>query len=178
MKLIEAINQSHLEKIQNLYNEAFPSAERKSFSRLIQTRDKGNAEILAIENENNDFLGLAITAMYKDLVLLDYFAILPTQRGAGIGSKIFQSLKQKYANKRFFLEIERTDIPADNQHQRQKRKAFYLKNGMSNMPFFVNLCGMEMEILANNCKLDYEEYFSLYHNLFGKDISQYISLVK
>ena len=130
MKLIEAINQSHLEKIQNLYNESFPSAERKSFSRLIQTRDKGNAEILAIENENNDFLGLAITAMYKDLVLLDYFAILPTQRGAGIGSKIFQSLKQKYANKRFFLEIERTDIPADNQHQRQKRKAFYLKNGM------------------------------------------------
>lgn len=75
MKLIEAINQNQLEKIQNLYNEAFPLPERKSFSRLIQTRDKGNAEILAIENENDDFLGLAITAIYKDLVLLDYFAI-------------------------------------------------------------------------------------------------------
>ena len=73
MKLIEAINQNQLEKIQNLYNEAFPLPERKSFSRLIQTRDKGNAEILAIEND--DFLGLAITAIYKDLVLLDYFAI-------------------------------------------------------------------------------------------------------
>ena len=49
---------------------------------------------------------------------------------------------------------------------------------MTTMTFFVNLCSMEMEILANNCKLDYEEYFGLYHNLFGKDISQYISLVK
>ena len=178
MKLVEAHDVNRLNKIQDLYNEAFPLAERKSFSLLLKTRDSGQAEILSIENENNDFLGLAITAQYLDLVLLDYFAIASTQRGSGIGSKVFQLLKQRYADKRFFLEIERTDVPADNQLIRQKRKAFYLKHGMKNAPFMVNLCGVEMEILAHDCELSFQDYFNLYHSLFGAHISRYISLAK
>ncbi len=178
MHLIEAFNQNRLNKIQDLYIEAFPQTERKSFDLLLKTRDNGQAEILSIENENNDFLGLAITAQHQDMVLLDYFAISPNQRSSGIGSKVFQLLKQRYADKRFFLEIERTDIVADNQLQRQKRKAFYLKNGMQDMPFTVNLCGIEMEILAYNCKLSFQDYFNLYHCLFGEHISRYISLAK
>ena len=178
MKLVEARSQERLDKIQNLYNEAFPSLERKPFALLLKTRDNGQAEILAVENEDNDFLGLVITNQYKDMVLLDYFAIAPNQRSSGIGSKVFQLLKQRYGGKRFFLEIERTDVGADNQRQRQKRKAFYLKNGMQNMPFVVNLGGVEMEVLADNCRIDFEDYFSLYHNLFGDKISKGISLVK
>ena len=178
MHLIEALNQNRLNKIQDLYVEAFPQAERKSFELLLKTRDNGQAEILSVENENNDFLGLAITAQYQDMVLLDYFAISPNQRSSGVGSKVFQLLKQRYADKRFFLEIERTDIVADNQLQRQKRKAFYLKNGMQNMPFLVDLFGVEMEILTHNCELNFDDYFTLYHSLFGEKISQYISLVK
>ncbi len=178
MHLIEALNQNRLNKIQDLYIEAFPQAERKPFDLLLKTRDNGKAEILSVENENNDFLGLAITAQHQDMVLLDYFAISPNQRSSGVGSKVFQLLKQRYADKRFFLEIERTDIVADNQLQRQKRKAFYLKNGMQNMPFSVNLCGIEMEILAYHCELSFQDYFNLYHNLFGERISRHISLIK
>lgn len=178
MYLIEALNQNRLNKIQDLYIEAFPQAERKPFDLLLKTRDSGQAEILSVENENNDFLGLAITAQYQDMILLDYFAISPNQRSSGVGSKVFQLLKQRYADKRFFLEIERTDIVADNQLQRQKRKAFYIKNGMKNMPFRVNLCGVEMEILAHDCYLSFQDYFNLYHNLFGERISRHISLIK
>lgn len=178
MKLVEAVDKNRLNKIQNLYIEAFPSTERKSFDLLLKTRDNGQAEILSIENENNDFLGLVITAQYLDMVLLDYFAISPNLRSAGIGSKVFQLLKQRYANNRFFLEIECADVSADNQLQRQKRKAFYIKNGMKNMPFRVNLCGIEMEILAYNCYLSFQDYFNLYHSLFGEHISRHISLAK
>ena len=178
MKLTEALDQNLLAQIQTLYLEAFPKEERKPFSLLLQTREKGQSEILAIENEQNDFLGLAITAKHKDMVLLDYFAISSRQRSNGIGSKAFQNIKHRYADKRFFLEIERTDIAADNQMQRQKRKNFYIKNGMQNVPFMVNLLGVEMEILAHNCQLKYEDYFNLYHTLFGNHISQHIHLVK
>ncbi len=178
MHLIEAFNQNRLNNIHDLYIEAFPAAERKSFDLLLKTRDKGHAEILSIENDHNDFLGLAITAQHNDLVLLDYFAISANQRCSGIGSKVFQLLKQRYADKRFFLEIERTDIVADNLQQRQKRKAFYLKNGMQNVPFLVDLLGVEMEILSHNCELNFEDYFGLYHCLFGEHISQHISLIK
>lgn len=178
MKLTEALDKNLLDKIQSLYIEAFPKEERKPFSLLLQTRDKGQSEILAIENEHNDFLGLAITAKHKDMVLLDYFAISSHQRSSGIGSKAFQNIKQRYKDKRFFLEIERVDIDADNKIQRQKRKSFYLKNGMQNVPFMVDLMGTEMEILADNCQLEYKDYFNLYHTLFGNHISQHIHLVK
>lgn len=178
MKLVTELDKKRLKKIQDLYIEAFPLTERKSFDSLLKNKDNGHAEILSVENENNDFLGLAITAQHQDMVLLDYFAISPNQRSSGVGSKVFQLLKQRYADKRFFLEIERTDIVADNQLQRQKRKAFYLKNGMRNMPFLVDLFGVEMEILTHNCELNFDDYFTLYHSLFGKNISQHISLVK
>lgn len=178
MKLITELDKNRLKKIQDLYNEAFPQAERKAFDLLLKTRDNGHAEILSVENENNDFLGLAITAQYQDMVLLDYFAISPHLRSAGIGSKVFQLLTQRYADRRFFLEIERADVTANNQLQRKKRKAFYLKNGMQNVPFTVNLCGIEMEILAYHCELSFHDYFNLYHSLFGERISRHISLVK
>ncbi len=177
MKLTEAHDKNLLAQIQTLYLEAFPKEERKPFSLLLETREKGQSEILAIENEHNDFLGLAITAKHKDMVLLDYFAISSHHRSSGFGSKAFQNIKQRYADKRFFLEIERTDIAADNQVQRQKRKNFYLKNGMQNAPFMVDLLGVEMEILAHNCQLEYKDYFNLYHTLFGNHISQHIHLV-
>ena len=37
MKLVEARSQERLDKIQNLYNEAFPSLERKPFALLLKT---------------------------------------------------------------------------------------------------------------------------------------------
>ena len=43
-------------------------------------------EILSIENDTGDFLGLAITILYNGIVLLDYFAVDDSQRDGGIGS--------------------------------------------------------------------------------------------
>lgn len=124
-------------------------------------------EILAAENNHKDFTGLAITARHRDLVMLDYFAIPPCHRQGGVGSKVFRMLKERYAGQRFFLEIESTLVKAENAEQRKRRKAFYLKNGMVDMPFTVDAFGVEMEILADGCSLEFEEYRDLYHSLFG-----------
>lgn len=35
------------------------------------------------------------------------------------------------------------------------------------MPFTVDAFGVEMEILADGCSLEFEEYRDLYHSLFG-----------
>ena len=178
MKLVEAKQKKQLISIRSLYQEAFPEQERKPFSLILQKRRREQAEILAVENEKNEFLGLAITAKYQDMVLLDYFAVSKHQRSSGIGSKIFQMLKQRHKEKRFFLEIESTQTLADNMEQRLKRKAFYLKNGMQKVPFLVNLRGIEMEILCADCDLCFDEYWTLYHRIFGQNISQHISMIK
>lgn len=167
MRLIETPCDARLAQIEELYHEAFPVEERKPFSLILEKNREGSVEILAAENNHKDFTGLAITARHRDLVLLDYFAISPRHRQGGVGSKVFRMLKERYAGKRFFLEIESTLVKAENAEQRKRRKAFYLKNGMVNLPFTVDAFGVEMEILADRCSLEFDEYRDLYHNLFG-----------
>lgn len=159
----------NLEKIKNLYLTAFPKNERKPFDLISEKCDSGSMEIIAIQNDNNDFLGLAITILYDDMVLLDYFAIAPESRGKNIGSTALKQLFERYKNKRFILEIENTEVECNNLQERKRRKAFYIRNGMSVMPYKVNLIGVEMEIMTRNCDVTYEEYYSIYKNTFSDE---------
>ena len=153
MRLIETPCAACLAQIEKLYYEAFPVEEQKPFSVILEKNREGSMEILAAENNHKDFTGLAI--------------ISPCHRQGGVGSKVFRMLKERYAGQRFFLEIESTLVKAENAEQRKRRKAFYLKNGMVDMPFTVDAFGVEMEILADGCSLEFEEYRDLYHSLFG-----------
>lgn len=102
------------------------------------------------------------------MVLLDYFAVAANKRGKGVGSAAIQLLKERYANKRFFLEIERTDVKAENLEERCRRREFYLKNGLAPISLFVELFKVEMEVLTNHCMVSFEEYYQLYIETFGK----------
>lgn len=175
MKLSEAWQDEQLHNIRCLYEAAFPTSEKKPFSLILEKRGKGMAEILSIEKDDGEFLGLAIMVGYRDLALLDYFAVSESQRGNGIGSTAFQMLKKRYADKRFFIEIEDTAVKAANHDERLSRKNFYLRNGMKNLPFYVNLLGVEMEILSNACTLTFEEYHELYQKTFGSSISKNVT---
>lgn len=165
MKIVKAISNKQLSDIRNLYLSAFPDAEQKPFSMIKKLCNMGKSEMLCLESDNGDFLGLAITVLYEDLVLLDYFAISPEGRGKGTGSNALQILKEKYAGKRFFLEIESTLDPQNCPEERTRRKSFYLRGGMSVMPFEVDLFGVKMEILTNGCTVTYEDYHNLYRSI-------------
>ena len=63
MTLVEAYDIERLAKIQALYQEAFPVSERKPFKLMIKKREEGVMELQALENEQNEFCGLAITIL-------------------------------------------------------------------------------------------------------------------
>lgn len=165
MKIVNAISNKQLSNIEKLYLEAFPKAERKPFAMIKKLCSRGKSEMLSIESDNGDFLGLAITVLYEDLVLLDYFAISPEGRGKGTGSEALQFLKGNYADKRFFLEIESTLDSQNCPEERTRRKSFYLRSGMTEMPFEVDLFGVHMEILTNGCTVTYEDYYNIYRSV-------------
>ncbi len=168
MQLTETFDETVLAMIQNLYQEAFPPEERKPFALILQKRAEGAMRIHAILNGEDVFQGMAMVILYKDMALLDYFAIQPQMQGNGAGSKALCLLRKEYGTKRFFLEIERTGVPAANAVQRQKRKAFYLKNGLVQTSLLVELFGVEMEVLADACEICFEEYYRLYAETFGE----------
>lgn len=197
IRLVKAGQRQQISNIRKLYQEAFPAAERKPFS-LIQCKCReGVTEMLAIENEDGTFLGLAITILDRDIALLDYFAIAPGCREGGVGSAAFGLLKKRYEKRRFILEIENTttaNIECDPavkklndaekreavkqiQKQRLRRKSFYLRNGMTQLPFYVNLFGVDMEMLSCGCAVEFEEYRGVYEHVYGRFAAGKIRLV-
>lgn len=168
----------NLNKIEKLYITAFPKIERKPFDLILEKCNNGSMQIISILNDSNDFLGFAIMILHADMVLLDYFAVTPESRGQNVGSSALKLLFEEFKNKRFILEIENTEAECENLEERKRRKSFYIKNGMSVMPFKVNLIGVEMEVLTHNCEVSYEEYYSIYENTFSDEYCYKIKLIQ
>lgn len=161
-------------KIYKLYLSAFPAAERKPFSVIIKMYRKGKMDIWCLE-QNGTFSGLAITINSDDLILIDYLAVCKHRRGKGIGTLALQALRRQYARKNLFLEIESVFEPCKNQQQRQSRKQFYLRCGMTPMQVMVYLFGVKMELLGFGCKIDYDTYYSFYRDNLGEWVCKHIA---
>ena len=166
MKVIKVSTAKQYLKIYGLYQYSFPVREKKPFFSIVKRNKNGKMDMWYIE-ENGNFIGLAITMKWKDMVLLDYFAINKNLRSNGYGSKSLRMLQKYYEGRRFLLEIENVYENAHNQKDRERRKKFYLNNNMKSMDMFVHLFGTDMEILGYNCMVSYEEYLSIYANIFS-----------
>ncbi len=166
MKLRHIQSRKDWRDIKKLYNDAFPANEKKPFWMIRRKHRCGEADVWVLELEG-EFSGLAITMNGADLVLLDYFAVSADRRGGGIGSEALKALQEMYGDRRFFLEIESVEEGAATQTERERRKRFYLANGMQELGVNVTLFGVDMELLGYNCEVDFNEYRGLYFDTYG-----------
>lgn len=177
MELIRAVTKEERENVKNLYLTAFPKEERKPFDLIIEKQAEGGSDILYMKDKG-EFCGLAIPAIDGDIVLLVFFAVADSKRGGGYGSRALKMIMEKYEGKRFILEIEDTAAKAENSEQRIRRKNFYIKNGLMNTGLMANVMGVKMEILGNTDNITFEEYWNVYENAFGREISEKIKRVE
>ncbi len=178
MRLEQVYGGGLMTELKALYESAFPKNEKKPFSVIEKTRERGNGEIMAFTKDDGEFLGLAITILYRDMVLLDYFAVRQDIRGGGVGTEAFAMLKSRYEDKRFFLEIETTEKPSQNAAERMRRKRFYEKNGMSAQDYSVLLFGVEMEIMTNGCAVEFREYHEIFEKIFGGKTAKRVCMAR
>ena len=158
-----------------LYMAAFPKAERKPFFIMKKKYKVGIMDMWCLEDAGR-FLGLVITINSPTLVLVDYLAIHEKHRGHGIGSAALSAIKSHYTGRNVFLEIESVYENADNQSDRLRRKAFYLRNGLVPMKVMVWLFGVKMELLGfDGCKIDYPTYHAFYRDNLGQWAANHIS---
>lgn len=175
--LRDAVEGNQLENVRKLYEASFPKSEKKPFSFMLEKRKEGFFEILAIEDGQGEFCGLAIMMLAGGLALLDYLAIEPRCQGRGIGSGVLAQLGERYGKERIVVEIESTvGDGADNRGERLRRKDFYLRNGMVPMDFLVNLFGVEMEVLTFGSELAFEQYHAIYAQVLPKTMAENIRL--
>lgn len=175
----EAFEEKQLENVKKLYEAAFPPSEKKPFADILAKRAEGCVEVLAIEDDKKRFRGLIITMLYQDMVLIDYFAIEEENRGSGIGSDILKLFFNRYKDKRVFLEIESTVSEQSKDYEvRLRRKAFYEKNGLNAQDYLIELYGIEMEIMAFECKISFEEYHELLVHVYGKELGKNVQFIR
>ncbi len=177
MRLRAVISDTEWGLLETLYTEAFPKNERKPFTMIREKHREKRTDVWVVE-QDDEFSGLAITMNSRDLVLLDYFAISEKKRGKGLGGASLRVLFEKYRDKRFFLEVESLTVPADNKEERRRRKQFYLNNGMTEVGVNARLFGVEFEILGYDCEVSFQEYFSLYDDIYGSYASRFLEEIK
>ena len=166
---------AHMPFIREVYAEAFPKRERKPFWLIRHYMRSGRMELLSVCQDGAP-VGLAVSAISDDTVLLDYFAIAASLRDQGLGGQAMAALLARYGDRQFFLEIESTELPCDNHEQCLSRKAFYLRNGLYDTGLRMRLFGVPMELLASTPDLDWPACTSIYRLLYGPAFSTHVVL--
>ncbi len=166
--IAEQLTKAQMKELKKLYQDAFPASEKKPFWLIRKKKRQGFSEILGLVNEENRLVGEIITIIWRDLLLVDYFAIAEDVRGQGCGARALELMKERYRGKRLLLEIETPDLPCDNSRERVRRKRFYQSCGMESMEYHVGLFGVEMEIMTFQCQVSFEEYHEIFVGVYGK----------
>ena len=159
-------------RLRILYRKAFPRYERKPFRIIRNMHKEGRTDVWLAEMDGR-FAGLATTINGGDTILLDYFAVEKKLRSRGVGSAFLQALLEKYADHGLFVEIEAADQD-DPTGEKHRRKAFYLRNGLSDMHVVAILFGVRMELLGRGCSLDFDGYRDFYRTYYNAWAAEHV----
>lgn len=159
-------------RIRLLYRRAFPRYERKPFAIIRRMQKEGRTDLWLAEKDGR-FAGLAATINSDDTILLDYLAVHEKLRGQGVGSTFLKSLLTHYDGRGLFVEIEAADRD-DPTGEKQRRKQFYLRNGMTEMHVTAILFGVRMELLGRGCDLDFDGYREFYRTHYNAWAAEHV----
>jgi GNAT superfamily N-acetyltransferase len=162
--------------VRRVYRQSFPRSERKPMAVILQNVRRGDMELLVVM-EAGQPVGIVITALTDRTVLLDYFAMEKRVRGRGLGSRALQLVLERYGNRQFFLEIESTTAPGRDQALRQRRKSFYLRNGLFDTGHRIRLFGVDMELLSASPSLPYDACAAVYARLYSGRLANHVVLL-
>nr|WP_048704649.1 GNAT family N-acetyltransferase [Companilactobacillus ginsenosidimutans] len=111
---------------------------------------------------NGKLVGTAYNMSKGDLTYIFYLAVNPELRGGGYGSKILKDIVQMYAGHRFCLSAEKPDSKAANAEQRERRIAFYKRNGFNDFGKVAVEDGVTYTMLSyGDADFEKQEYIDL-----------------
>ena len=144
------------EAARELYEASFPENERRLFSELFSDFH-GQAEMFAFL-DGETFVGMADLLSFGDLTHILYLAVEPRFRDRGYGSGILALLRERYAGQRIIADVERPEEKSPNEDQREKRAAFYLKNGYCFTDILYRWEGEDYRIMSNGGNVTRDEF--------------------
>ena len=116
-----------LPEVTKLYLSAFPANERRPLKVLLADQSDAS-EVMAV-CDDGCFVGLVILLTWRDITHIIYFAVIDALRERGYGSHILQMVQETHPGQRIIADVEAPNNDADNNLQRERRIAFYERNG-------------------------------------------------
>ncbi|MCI9409627.1 MAG: GNAT family N-acetyltransferase [Oscillospiraceae bacterium] len=151
--------------IGRLYRTAFPADERAPMWLLAMKSGKENVDFWGIYADGK-WSGLAYVISEGSASYLFYLALSENMRGRGIGSKALQSILIHYEGQRIFLALEQLDESANNFEERQKRRKFYIRNGLRPLPLTIREATVTYDVMGTGL-VKPEEYESMMKKYLG-----------
>lgn len=149
-------------RVKALYQQSFPREERIPWWLLrLNSRRKGID--LTAYLDGDTLCGFTSSVTVERLHFLLFFAVEQSCRGCGYGSAILSAIKK--AHDTVVLNVEPLISAAPNYWQRQKRFAFYRKNGFVDTGYFVWEIGGKFQVLSTQAQLDVPAYKQVFRKL-------------
>lgn len=145
------------EQVNTLAKEAFPPEEYLAPAELVRMARSDDFDFLALL-DGEAFVGFMVVMLYEDMAYLFFLAIDADSRGKGYGSRAIETLRAEYPDKTHTVDFEMLDDAASNQEQREKRRAFYLRNGYQETGLFLSYLGMDYEVFCMGDHFDTETF--------------------
>lgn len=148
--------------VKKLLLSAFPSDERPPFLVFAKKCRLPCCDLLSIYNDK-EWAGFFYCITYNEYTYVMFFAVKDELRNRGIGSQALRQLLQIYKGSTLFLAIEPPEEGAENLDERIHRKAFYLRNGFSDMKQKMREGSIIYELLGTGQYLPPQIYDVLIH---------------
>lgn len=129
-------------KIQATYYEAFPKVEKLPMWFMKMMVLRGRAEFVSIY-DGIKWVGFMFTILDAQTAYIFFLAIGKDYRSQGYGSRFLDLAKRRYIQRKLGLSAERPLPWAPNNEQRQRRQAFYARNGFEKAGFYTQEAGDE-----------------------------------
>lgn len=171
------IKELTLEEIREIYKEHlcrdFPADELKPLDRMEISLREGTYRCIGAY-EDGAFRAYAFFVIIGDRCLLDYFGVVPSVRGRGIGTEFLKLVLSSLEEELILIEIE--DPEEGEMQLRSRRKNFYLKagcrdTGVSFMTFGVKFLLLEYPTAVPHSAEDIEEgYKDIYRAILPQSM--------
>ena len=152
--------------VRKMYLDSFPPAERMPFPVMVAMSKLWHTDFLEFY-DGDTLCGFVYLAHNRKLVFIMFLAVDEALRSKGYGSAILHEIQSRYPKKKIIVSIEPCDAVAPDLAMRERRKAFYCRNGYWETGYRMRLSGVEQEILICNGGFDKGEFrlfFALYSN--------------
>lgn len=173
---------------ENSMRRDFPPSELKSLSAIQNMKRKGIYDVLGAYQEDGGLAAYALLYRPKAerVALLDYLAVEPSLRCAGVGSTMLAKLRRHYAAATdvLLIECERPKAAPDEMEAR-KRIRFYTQAGAQLTNVRIWLFDVEYSILVLPCSGEIPErdwakqMLSMYQQMLPKALyDQNVHLIR